>query len=53
MSSLGRALVMTCQPRDNIFECSTCNRASFVQYWSVVRGKIRELLSYVVLCGIM
>jgi len=22
--------VMTCQPRDNIFECSTCNRASFV-----------------------
>ena len=21
---------MTCQPRDNIFECSTCNRASFV-----------------------
>jgi len=26
----GCALVMTCQPRDNIFECSTCNRASFV-----------------------
>jgi len=26
----GCALVLTCEPRDNLFECSTCNRASFV-----------------------
>jgi len=43
----GAARVMTFQPRDNIFECSTCNRASFVYCWAVSsRLKLKRFCMY-------
>jgi len=47
----GYALVMTFQPKDNIFECSTSNRASFVLMYDQLRASTKSgLIIYLRFC---